>query len=393
MRSHSFVYPYLQACRDIAFASGRVGTQVGTFDSEVPDATETFYFSYAKQSSPTGEIDACRAFTGPATYAEPLSERAQFRSCLEEGTGDYAVNPGEEELQQCQIPTIAWRGTRSTRVDVAVLHRRLDSSEAERVEIAKRMHVEALDGVREFISQVESDSHLNSIEVDLFSAEGDILHQMIDCVFLGPHSAVNMLPMDLQGSLPSLNYYRDNQTGATRLFDLPCSGDKLGGDARPPFTCGSPARRGVIKYYVRDILAGTANSHKAKVQQLIKDFIEKLSTRWNNVSNYFCPPPGVFPVDTATADVRYCGDPVFNADRYSGYDPALPSFFEVPSADIVANLLENVDLLYNKSMYNSEVWTKYMPAEDLDAFKSVPYDPVAYEQQLFKATRYALPSQ
>lgn len=374
-----------QACRDIAFASPRVGTQTGSFVDEVPDAQETFYFSYARQADPDGEVDSCRTFTGPARHAGTAEARAQFSACLGDAVGYSA--PGQAAPRACEIPLIATRGTRSTRIDVASLHRRMDSTGKEREALAARMHEEALDKVRAFISEVESDAHLDSIEVDLFSAEGDMLHQMVDCVFLGPHSSVDYLPTSSDGALPSLQYFRDNATGASRLFDLPCAGDKLKGDTRPPFTCGSPGRRAVIKYYIRDILASSAGSHKAKVQQLIKDFISRLADRWSNTSNFFCPPPGSSAPEFADASPSHCGDAVLNAELYSGYDPALPSFFEVPSVDVVASLLDNVDLLYNRSMVDSEVWTKYMDEDARKAFAGVPRDPAAYEQQLFKTSR------
>lgn len=55
-------------------------------------------------------------------------------------------------------------------------------------------------------------------------------------------------------TLPILSWSRANTEDevATRAFPVPCTKDKTHNDTRVPFTCGSEARRSVIKYFVRN---------------------------------------------------------------------------------------------------------------------------------------------
>ena len=54
--------------------------------------------------------------------------------------------------------------------------------------------------------------------------QGDALHQMIDCMFLGPYARVNYLIADDNDELETLAWFRDAGGGINRSFDLPCSG-------------------------------------------------------------------------------------------------------------------------------------------------------------------------
>eukprot|EP00961_Rhodomonas_salina_P040920 549904-Rhodomonas_salina.1 len=119
------------------------------------------------------------------------------------------------------------------------------------MEIAHQMHETARTRIETALNNFDSAS-LDAIDTIFFSAEGDALHQMLDCMFLGPHTRIDYLIADKEGTLPTLAWFRDEGEGKTRDFDLPCEGTKLHGDEHgPPFTCGSPARRAIIKQYVR----------------------------------------------------------------------------------------------------------------------------------------------
>ena len=45
------------------------------------------------------------------------------------------------------------------------------------------------------------------MKIELFSADGDFIHDFFYCVFLGPYTRVDMLPCDLNGRLPNCPFY------------------------------------------------------------------------------------------------------------------------------------------------------------------------------------------
>lgn len=89
------------------------------------------------------------------------------------------------------------------------------------------------------------------IDAALFSADGDFIHEYFDCVFMGPYSRVDILPCDAEGVLDCPFYARD-ENGSSRNFTACFGDDAMQGDHMLPFTCGSSARRAIIKYFFRD---------------------------------------------------------------------------------------------------------------------------------------------
>jgi hypothetical protein len=94
-------------------------------------------------------------------------------------------------------------------------------------------------------------SGMPKMEVALFSADGDFIHEFFDCMFMGPYSRVDFMSCDIEGVLDCPFYARDELGGASRNFTA-CFGDEvMQGDHQLPFTCGSQARRAIIKYFFR----------------------------------------------------------------------------------------------------------------------------------------------
>lgn len=88
---------------------------------------------------------------------------------------------------------------------------------------------------------------------------------------------------------------RPNKGDKSRLFDLPCSGAKLTSrnglrDTQPPYTCGSFARRAVIKYYLRNKFGGMKDSDAARqiVVEVVKKMINRTRDAWELDANYYC---------------------------------------------------------------------------------------------------------
>ena len=85
------------------------------------------------------------------------------------------------------------------------------------------------------------------------------------------------------------------RSDGNRLFDLPCSGIKLASrdgqrDTKPPYTCGTYARRAVIKHYLRDKFGGMQNSEETRkmVVKVVNEMINRTRAAWELDANYQC---------------------------------------------------------------------------------------------------------
>jgi hypothetical protein len=178
-----------------------------------------------------------------------------------------------------------------------------------------------------------------------------VLHQAMDCLFMGPYSKVDYVIGSPDGRLPDLTWFRDNNTGETRDFDLPCTGEKLHGDRQgTPFTCGSPARRSVIKSYVREFLFKGSDAANVTAS-LITERLARIEAAWLDVRNYGC-----FDSATNTTAVSNCGDPLYGG---RGYTPNLPDFTQVTSNEVTSKVLEELPRFFQAAMTDSRIWTQH----------------------------------
>ena len=88
---------------------------------------------------------------------------------------------------------------------------------------------------------------------------------------------------------------RNPQGTSSREFELPCSGPALMNrngirDDAPPFTCGTYARRSVIKYFLRDAYGGTKDNQGAKnaVIQKVRALFNATREAWSFEGNFMC---------------------------------------------------------------------------------------------------------
>lgn len=163
---------------------------------------------------PSTQVDACQAFTGPA--ALDFAGQAQFQACL----NHYA------DTGACQLPLMVWSGRSSNRVPVAVAHATRIESEAGREAAARRVYRETRDAVQAVLLRVNSTWNANNVQAQIFSAEGDLLHQYFDCVMMGAlDTKVDVWPAPDALNKPFWSRRTDGAAG--RDFELPCSGAQL----------------------------------------------------------------------------------------------------------------------------------------------------------------------
>jgi hypothetical protein len=163
----------------------------------------------------TENIAACRVFTGPAANLD--DDTTQFRKCLDEYT-----------TSGCSLGGMVWAGRSANRVPVATTHALSAETDTTRFAYAAKTHAETYDEVFEIFNDPDIVNwNASKLDLALFTAEGDALHQLFDALVLGPYARANMWPMDMEQELPRVDWFRDRTDGATREFQLPCSGEAL----------------------------------------------------------------------------------------------------------------------------------------------------------------------
>ena len=222
-------------------------------------------------------IAACEVFTGPATSTSMSADaKLPFKQCLDEYPDVGCTTPG-----------MVWAGRSANRVSVATTHARVDSDHSRRLQIARA----TLSKVRTDVLATLNDPKITSwnadlLELAIFTAEGDALHQLFDALVLGPYARAGMWPTDIEHQLPRLDWYRDTHGGTTREFELPCAGDSLRGVHTAPYTCGSATRRSVIRYFMKEVFSTGKEELNNAVQRAVHAMISNLKSVWS--TDYGC---------------------------------------------------------------------------------------------------------
>ena len=234
------------------------------------------------QPEPTPFIDVSQnrtlkplqVFTGPAQ----LPSGGAFRACLDAYTDTGA----------CQLPHMVWSGRSSNKVPVALDHATQLTDPGAQQAAALRVYGETRAAVVAMLAKLNATWNADSLDVSVFSAEGDLLHQYFDCAMMGAMDSMRPWPSPPGTSQPLWSRHTDGSEG--RDFELPCEGDQLKDrtgvrDDQPPFTCGSHSRRAAIKYFLRSLPA--SNVHSA-VTNAVQWLIGNLSAAWDNPNSYMC---------------------------------------------------------------------------------------------------------
>ena len=306
------------------------------------------YFAYEKVPDGlrhlSAWIDACQVFTGPAARTIPEEEldstdvRRKFRACLD----DY-------DDEGCEIPPFVWNARSTNRVPVATSHALVITDEKERHAIAQIMIDGAYAKVQSALENPAIKEYSNDeIEASLFSVEGDFLHQVFDCAVMGAFGKMDLWPSGPLESLPVPSWWRNEDGGR----DIPvCGAD----ENKPPFTCGSPTRKGIIKNFVRNVFQGEAATEATN--ELIRDKIKELADRWADKGSYKCQCPD----DEDTHDFSCCD----GTDLDSFLPPNLrPDFGSINSIAIGAKIVEEAQKYWFDMQTLIEPWWREVKDTD-----------------------------
>jgi len=136
---------------------------------------------------------------------------------------------------------------------------------------------------------------VNALDLTLITGEGDLLHQFVDCIFMGAQTNAILAPADTAGVLENLMYSR-HVNGTSREFELPCAGtlvydsEDVDPDKKPFMqqTCGSDTRIAVMAYVTRAIVDVDGGGLHALVASLISEKITSITSKLTDVQNYGC---------------------------------------------------------------------------------------------------------
>ena len=364
-------YPCLGTCLLMARAAGSSPAACLDAYLQGQNVASIDYFQYIPlaapqdQPLPSSQIDACGAYTGPAKLAFP--GQGDFQACLSQ----------YDNTSVCQLPLMVWSGRSSNRVPVASPHATRMLTESEKVDAARRVFRETRDTLNALLMKLNETWNANDLEIAIFSAEGDLLHQYFDCVMMGALAT----KIDLWPAPDSLNrpFWSRRTDGATsREFELPCSGAQLNSrlgvpDTKTPLTCGSHSRRSAIKYFLRRALSGGGqDAARQTILKVVRQLIADLMAAWvtdDNFLNYQCQcDNGTHSYGCCAFDCTFhskclCPDGVTQSFACCGCvsTSLLPSVLQVPFTTIPGNQTMG-GVIDQAAMYlKSTIWTSTDP--------------------------------
>lgn len=244
------------------------------------------YWAYEHvETASAARIDACVVFSGPAANAlVPAAQSAKFRDCL---TG-YATP------DTCDLSGFVWSPGSGNSVPVASRHVIAGDPGAApggSADVVQRLYAQARDGVLAAAAVLGTYDN-SALEVGFFSSEGDVIHQLLDCVFLGPFARMDYWPQPRcdesarDDCLVGPYWSRDEARGAGRAVDI-------GACAKPsvlPFSCGSPTRQAMVRYFVNQHLLQGKGGADLVVQQ-VREWIQGVQHAWADPAAFGCDCP------------------------------------------------------------------------------------------------------
>lgn len=337
---------------------------------KIGQSPETYWLYEDSSPGPSQTVDACAVFTGPAdSSALTAEQRTTFRACLD-----------HFEDSNCQLSSSLWTPQSDNAVPVAQRHGVKLSGKASIQSIVQLKFAEAHALVMAALAPLK-DYNNNDVLTIFFSPEGDIMHQMMDCVFMGPYSQVDYWPVDTRRILSIPSWYRDSNGTSRRLDPRKCVTG--GSDKAPPYSCGSQARQAVIKYFFRDYLPRQQN---ATLKSVIGALVDDLAIAWNQTLDYSC-----LCANGTNHSASCCGLNSSAEGVGAWLPPGLATVYQtVPANHILRALTTQLQEFYRFALEEPAVWTKYLDADTLDAYnwsKSSARAAVAVDEALFHSDK------
>jgi hypothetical protein len=294
--------------------------------------------------------DACLVFSGlQAATGEGSPMHSLMTDCLlQEGVGTPAA---------CDLNPLVWSGAQPQKMAAAAVHGTVPPPADSLMAEAGLLYAAPLAKLQAAYAEFNRsfDSQAASIDTALFSADGDFIHDFFDCMFLGPYTRVDLRACDAEGVLDCPFYARDELGGRSRNFTA-CFGDVMDGDHRLPYTCGSPARRSLIKYFMRNFSStvGQNGQLSGNVSRLMRATVQALYVNYTALSSRGCLEP-----DTGRCSLSGCS-------LQHGFSPCMASTFQISPDDvgrfIIDAILGELPAYHRLSQASMVPWTAYTAA-------------------------------
>lgn len=369
------------------------------FDKTRQQTKDAFFIYDNSTTAPANEPpDACMVFSGIASSCSqnmstctPLQE--QFKSCVVAMTNNmdsdsfstdaFLIDDDYQKTSKCEMNPTIWSTTQSNKVGVAKYHglaapwnkhaNDANQSKTIKLKYARDLYEKAAEKLQKAWEQFNAtfEHDVRDIDVMIFSADGDFIHNFMDCMFLGPYTRMDFYPCDDNGNLDCPFYARDEDGGMTRNF-TPCFGrDIMYNDSIPPYTCGSRERRSIIKYFFREILSkqelrvDVSNHIQAKIKYIVQNYTNEQSLGCYDLKSNRCTPEA--------------------CSFENGFAPCLDTNYEISSHDteafIINMVLSNLPDYYQQVMQDTMPWTLYSNVSSSPSQAQYPFqwkeDPVS----------------
>ena len=125
---------------------------------------------------------------------------------------------------------------------------------------------------------------VDALDLTLTTGECDLLHQFVDCIFMGAQTKAILASVDTGKTMEILMYWR-HQNGSSRSFELLCVStyvyDRQDGANTELFlqkSCGRDTRISIMAYVTRSIVDADNGGLHALVSSLIAEKVKSIIT-------------------------------------------------------------------------------------------------------------------
>ena len=169
-------------------------------------------------------------------------------------------------------PKMAWDGDSQNAVPVAEMHNKIQDNDRIRIIEAQNALDELIKNKINPAFERLTSQALDKIVTEFWSFEGDFIHQLVDCVILGPYAAADMVPaLSLSsGRISVPQYHRGRASSREMLYDLQ--------------TQGSPTRKKLMK----TVISLLSDTNDRRIQSKALSVIEQIKKVYNVKSNLYC---------------------------------------------------------------------------------------------------------
>jgi hypothetical protein len=323
--------------------------------------TPNAYFIYDKDQSTSLNIfppDACKVFTGIAKSANKTPVQSLFEKCVLDQEFIGIAPNNVQSTDVCELNHVIWSTKNPQKRAVASLHGTSpewssvsDPATKRAIQMKfwndqKNMSVEALKRAWQVFNETFQREALE-IKVALFTADGDLIHNFFDCMYMGPYTRIDIIPCDQENVLECEYYARDEYGGKSRNFTACLGNDVMHNDSRPPYTCGSRARRSLIKYFFREIYENA--QLKANITKKINEKVSSIIANYTSENSLGC----------YSETTKNCAPE--NCNLKNGFSPCLNTNYDITGMEmsdfIVDTILPSLEDFYQKSLQDTKYWT------------------------------------